>query len=198
MSAVEYKCRNTESKKSRLLDYIKTLCGALIEAGILVVTATAGYAVLLYFFKMLWNIYIATYIGQYYLTEFSIQAERTTNILSRNILEFSLQMNVLAFLVCMGLASVCRLLHISRYLYLSYGIFGRIAICGLPLTVLVALFAMSEVGLPEWHSAYTYSLVPTLAVFTGCFNLAEKIFPEIGDVLNRIVTYLKNVKIIAD
>lgn len=186
MSAVEHKSRNTESKKSRLFEYIKTLCGSLIEAGILVVAATALYAVLLYFFKMLWHVYVATDIGQYYIAEFPIHAQRTINILGRNLLEFSLTMNVLAFLVCMGVAVVCRLLHISRFLYLNRGMFGRIVICGLPLAILVARFAMSKFGLPEWHSAYTYSLVPTLAVFTGCFNLAEKLFPEIGDVLNRI------------
>jgi len=186
MSAVKQKYRNTESKKSGLFEYIKTLCGALIEAGILMVAATTLYAVLLYFSKMLWHVYVATDVGQYYLAEFPIHAQRTINILGRNLLEFSLKMSILAFLVCMGLAVVCRLLHISRFLYLNRGMFGRIAICGLPLTVLVAWFAMSEFGLPEWHSAYTYSLVPTLAVFTGCFNIAEKLFPEFGDVLNRI------------
>jgi len=70
--------------------------------------------------------------------------------------------------------------------------FGKIAICGLPLTVLVALLARSKFGLPEWNSAYTYSLAPTLTVFTGCFNLADKRFPEIGDFLERIEAYLKN------
>jgi len=70
--------------------------------------------------------------------------------------------------------------------------FDKIAICGLPLTVLVALLARSKFGLPEWNSAYTYSLAPTLTVFTGCFNLADKRFPEIGDFLERIEAYLKN------
>jgi hypothetical protein len=185
MPAVEHKFRITGSKKSGFFEYIKTLCGALIEAGILIVIAIVGYAVLLYFFKMLWNIYIETDVGRYYLAEFPIHAQRTINVLGRNPLEFSVKMSVLAFLVCMGLAAVCQLLHISRFLYLNRGIF-KIAICGLPLTVLVARFAMSDFGLPEWHSAYTYSLVPTLAVFAGCFDLAEKLFPEIGDVLKRI------------
>jgi len=186
MSPIERKRKNTESKKSGLIQYIKILYGALIEAGMLVVAATALYAVLLYFSKMLWNVYVATDVGQYYLAAFPIHAQRTINILGGNLLEFSLNMSVLAFLVCMALAVVCQLLHISRFLYLNRGMFGRIAICALPLTLLVARLAMSEFGLPEWHSAYTYSLVPTLAVFSGCFNLAEKLFPEIGDVLKRI------------
>jgi hypothetical protein len=186
MSAVLHKFRITGSKKSGFFEYIKTLCGALLEAGILIVSATALYAVLLYFSKMLWHVYVATDVGQYYLAECPIHAQRTINVLGRNLLEFSLKMSVLAFLVCMALAVVCQLLHISRFLYLNRGMFGRIAICGLPLTVLVAWFAMSEFGLPEWHAAYTYSLVPTLAVFAGCFNLAEKLFPEIGDILKRI------------
>ncbi len=172
---------------------MKTLCGALIEAVLLVAAATAGYAVLLYFFKMLWHVYVATYVGQYYLAEFPIHAQRTINVLGRNLLEFSLKMNVLAFLVCMGAGVTCKVLHISRFLYLNRGMLGKIAVCGLPLTVLVALLARSKFGLPEWNSAYTYSLAPTLAVFTGCFDLADRLFPEIGDSLKRIEAYLKNV-----
>ncbi len=164
----------------------------MIEAGLLVAAATAGYAVLLYFLKMLWHVYIATYVGQYYLAEFPLHAQRTFNILGRNLLEFSLKMNILAFLVCIGTGVTCKVLHISRFLYLNRGMFGRIAICGLPLTGFVALIASSKFGLPEWTSAYTYSLPPTLAVFTGCFNLADGLFPEIGDFLKRVEAYLKN------
>jgi hypothetical protein len=121
MSPIERKRKNTESKKSGLFQYIKTLWGALIEAGMLVVFATALYAVLLYFSKMLWNVYIATDVGQYYLAAFPIHAQRTINVLGRNLLEFSLKMTVLSFLVCMGLAVVFQLLHISRFLYLNRG-----------------------------------------------------------------------------
>jgi hypothetical protein len=192
MTAILHKCGNTGSRISRLFEYIKTLCGALIEAWMLVIAATAGYAVLLYFLKMLWHVYIATYVGQYYLAEFPLHAQRTFNVLGRNPLEFSLKMNVLAFLVCISAGVMCKVLHMSTFLYLNRGMFGRIAICGLPLTVLVALFAKSKFGLPEWNSAYTYSLAPTLAVFSGCFNLADSLFPEIGDVLNRIEAYLRN------
>ncbi len=187
---------NRSDAKSWILRFfacIKTLCGAVIEAALLVAAATAGYAVLLYFFKMLWNVYVATTVGQYYLAEFPIHAQRTINVLRRNLLEFSLKMNVLAFLVCMGAGVTCKVIHISRFLYFNRSMFGRIVICGLPLTAFVALIARSKFGLPEWNSAYTYSLPPTLALFSGCFNLADRLFPEIGDFVKRVEAYLKNV-----
>jgi len=62
MSAVRHKRSDAGSRILRFLACTKkTMCGALIEAGLLVAAATAGYAVLLYFFKMLWHVYIATY-----------------------------------------------------------------------------------------------------------------------------------------
>jgi len=95
-------------------------------------------------------------------------------------------MSILAFIVCIVSAVICRVLHIARTVYMNRGTPGRLIFCGLPLALLVAEFAQARFGLPEWGTAYAYSLVPTLIVFSRCFEMAERLFPEISDVLRGI------------
>ena len=170
----------------RFLRYIKTVCGAVFEAVILIIFAFAAYTFLLYFAKMLWNVYIATDVGRYYVASFPIPARRTAMLLGGNILQFSLWVTILAFAVCMVSSALCRVFHIARMLYINRGTPGRIIFCGLPLAIVVARLAQTGLGIPEWGTAYAYSLVPTLIVFSRCIEIAGRLFPEIGDVLSAI------------
>ncbi|HUH64864.1 MAG TPA: hypothetical protein VLZ07_00395, partial [Syntrophales bacterium] len=77
MAAVGDNSGDAKNWISGFLRYVKAVCSTVLEAGILIVAAFAVYAFLLYFAKMIWNVYIATDVGRYYLTAFPVPAQRT-------------------------------------------------------------------------------------------------------------------------
>lgn len=141
--------------------------------------------VLLYLCKIIWYTYMATPIGKQYMVFFAGRSQAVTYILSNNLVIFSIRLTLSAFTTCLLVGAVCQVLHITRYLYMSRGFFGRIVFWGLPLTAVAAYCAQFAFEIEFWPTAVILFFVPTLCVFTGCFKYTTELLPEIEDVIQK-------------
>jgi hypothetical protein len=55
------------------------------------------------------------------------------------------------------------------------------------MTAVVATYVQPLYGFPEWSTAFTAVILPTLSVFSPCFTYAEKLLPELGDIKDRFM-----------
>lgn len=142
---------------------------------------------LLYLCKIFWYSYIATPIGQQFARLFEGRSQIMFDILNKNVVGFSFKLVIIAFIICLIIGAICQFLHITRYLYLPRGFFGKMTLWGLPLAVAVASYVKSIYGFEQWRIAYVVAFIPTLCVFTGCFGLTHALFPEMSDLMRKSV-----------
>ena len=162
--------------------YLRRLVSVVLEAAILLVTTVAAYAAILYALRAAWKLYLSTHMGQQFALHFPQTARDTTALLQMELLPFAGWITIHAFVICIAVAAICRLLYVARFVHEPFGILGRVFFCGLPLTLLVATYIQPLYGFPDWSMVITIVLLPTLSVFSPCFTYAEKLLPELGDL----------------
>lgn len=172
--------------KADLRSYTNTAIEAALRAlvGLLVIGGLVTG--LMYACKAVWFFYIATPVGKQYIISFEKEAKLISELLNENTTRLGMKSSLYAFLVSLAIGGLSHFLYISRYFYYSMGFFGKLVFWGLPLSTLVAYFLRSEFGLAQWGVAYTIALLPTLGLFSICFESAGDIVPEIGEVIRSI------------
>jgi len=153
----------------------------------------------LYACSLAWTFYIATPVGERFVTRFASRAQVIVDLLDRISVIFSLQLTVTAFVVCLAISAISRVFHIARRVYEPRSLFGKILVCGIPLTAVVAICIRSYLNMENWAAAYFVAFVPTMCLFTTCFNAARELLPEIGEFIKKAVPFVKaQLKIIIE
>jgi len=162
--------------------YFRFVVDLAFEGLLLVCAATLLTIVTYGLCKLSWYAYLVTPVGRLYPLYFPERAQIMNAVLGQDL--FLMPMVSIGIALFMGLlaGTVCRLLHITRIVYGSRGLAGRIALFGLPLTAAVAVFTQAVFAIPHWGAAYAAALLPTLLVFSFCFKTAHGLLPEIGMV----------------
>jgi len=177
--------RNIFTRKNPFFKYLANLLDVMIQAVVLVLAATIICIVFLFMFKMAWYVYIATHVGKKFLSMFPVEAQSIFDILNRNLILFSIQLTLKAFIICLSISAICQVFYIARYFYLPRGFIGKIVLWGLPLTAIVAIHIQLAFGLKPFGLTYVVALVPTLFVFSGCFKFTYELLPEIGTLIKK-------------
>lgn len=181
------------SFRTRLHRYMGTLTNVLQEAILLLVITAIIAFLLVLFAKMMWHMYLLTYVGKNYSAMFPEQVRGFSAAARLNPAWVAGISTIGAFSICILLSIFFQFTHVARYLYHSRGLFGKILLWGIPMTAVVAIFLREYLNLTQWSVAYMVSLVPTLCIFTYCFKFSEKLIPEVGTVVERTVSVFRGV-----
>ena len=71
---------------------------------------------------------------------------------------------------------------LARYIS-PMGSIGRVIICVLPISGVVAMLIPESVPVGGWEMAYGLSIFPTLVLFNICFTIADELLPEVDDLI---------------
>ena len=186
-SKLEYLFRNIFTRRNPFYKYLANFLDVIIQAGLLVLATTIICIVFMYMCKMTWSVYIATPVGKKFLNMFPVKAQNIVDILNRELIFFSIQLTLKAFIICLVTSALCQVFHIARYLYQPRGFVMKVILWGLPLTALVAIHIQDAFGLKQLGPAYVVALVPTLCVFSGCFKFTYELLPEIGALIEKSI-----------
>ena len=156
-----------------------------VHAVVLLVAVAAITIGLLYGFKIFWYIFVETNIGRRYVMYYPGNVSAIYEFLQMDILLFAVVITVISFVVCQVLTALCQLLHIARCFYLGRGLLVSLIFWGLPLTAVVAAYTQPYFGL-TWEVAYGTALIPTLCLFMPCISFSRQLFPEIGEMMNKM------------
>ncbi len=179
------------SKKNAVVNYLYKLTSTLIEASLLIAATGILCFIIYYTLGMLWYLYISTPMGEKYISLYPGRAETFFEISNLNLVYFTTEVTLSAFVICFVIGIVCRFLHICRYLYLSQGLFGKLLYWGIPLTGAVAWYIKYEYDFADLKATGFIVMIPTYLLFTSCFKYSEKLTPEAGDALRIIISWGK-------
>lgn len=177
--------------RSRFFRYLKTLQDVAQEALLLVIITFAITTVVFFLAKMMWQTYLLTYVGKQFASMNPEQVKTFSAMASLNTLEAAGMSTLVAFCTCFGISIVSQFLHIARRLYYSRGFFGKALLWGLPLSMVVAICMQAYFKTAQWQVSLFLSVLPTLCVFSYCFNFSQKLIPEFGTVLDTVFTVVK-------
>jgi hypothetical protein len=177
----------------KLTTWSKRVADRLIRCAMVFAIALILEIGLLFLGKMLWSLYVATAAGQYYVKRLSEEARVFQSITEADPLSLGLDTTLVVLCVSLLVACAAQILHLTRYLYDSQGIFGKLILWFIPCTGLSAWFVSQRPPYPELAVAGTLALVPTLCMLSSCLYLARIILPEVGD-LRTVVSIIRNNK----
>jgi hypothetical protein len=166
----------------RLTSWSKKAADRLIRCGIVFAIALLLEICLLAMGKMLWSLYVATAMGKYYLERLPEQAQEFQRIAEADPLALGLDVTAVVFGASLLVACAAQILHLTRYLYESQGIIGKLMLWFAPCTGLTAWIINQRPPFPELALAGTLTVVPTLCMLSSCLRLGRIILPEIGDL----------------
>lgn len=175
----------------RLTTWSKRVADRLIRCGLVFAIALILEIGLLSLGKMLWSLYAATAMGQYYIRRLPEQAQVFQRIAEADPLVLGLDATLVVFCASLLVACVAQILHLIRYLYESQGFIAKLILWFVPCAGLSAWLLSQRHPYPELALAGTLAAVPTLCMLSSCLYLARIILPEAGD-LRTIVTIIMN------
>jgi hypothetical protein len=166
----------------KLTTWSKRVADRLIRCGLVFSIALMLEIGLLALGKMLWSIYVATPIGQYYVTRLPEQAQVFQRILEADPLALGLDVTLVVFCAGLLVGCVAQILHLIRYLYDSQGILGKLILWFIPCTGLTAWAISGRYPYPDPVLAGTMTIIPTLCMLSSCLYLTRILLPELGDL----------------
>jgi len=171
------------SHKNPVINYINKFISTLTEA-ILLVAATGILCFLIYYiFDLFWYLYITTPMGEKFISLHPERAETIFEFSNLDLRYFCAEVNLSAFVICFLIGVVCQFLHISHYLYLSQGLFGKLVYWGIPLTGAVSYYIKNEYDFSNWGTTALIVMLPTYLLFISCFKYSQKLIPEVGTII---------------
>ncbi len=179
------------SQKNPVLNYVNKFISTLIEAALLVSATGILCFIIYYTFGMLWYSYLRTTMADNFI---SLHPERADTIFAfseLNLIYFSIEVTLSAFVICFAISAACRFFHICHYLYLSQGLFGKLTYWGVPLTGAVSYYIRDEYSFSDWETTAAIVIPPTYLMFISCFKYSEKLVPEAGDEIKAIIPWIK-------
>jgi len=169
--------------------WCRRIFSQLLEFLLAFVITVAGYSFILYFFKMLWVLYTESPVGKKFIAENVLLFNDINSIMNQNLFLFSFNTSLPTIKICFIVAVVCHICFLKRRFYDSCGLIGRVLYFGLPCSAVTAFYNQPL----NWNLAFIVSLLPTLALFSYCFNLASKLLPETDDVFRYTLNLMQKI-----
>ncbi|MCP4118738.1 MAG: hypothetical protein GY737_25755 [Desulfobacteraceae bacterium] len=175
-------------KKTPLYSYGATLKDVALKAFFLLLFLAAGIFTILFLAKMFWTNYQLTPVGQRYLQYYGERSAMISDFLSQDIFHLSLGLTWVSFSSCFIACGVLRLFHITSYLYEPRGRIVKILVFGLPLAALAGWSLYRNELVISFKQGYLLALLPTMLIFSSCFEYTTLLIPEIGEILASLKT----------
>ncbi|MBN1931730.1 MAG: hypothetical protein JW786_09010 [Desulfobacterales bacterium] len=181
------------TQKKTYIVYIEKLRDIFLQSVFLLCFTTALTAVFFYLSKMLWYLYITVPVGQRYVEMYAEKAQIIGDIFNRNLLSFACEITLSAFKICLAIGAFSQFFHLTRFFYLPGGFLYKIILWGLPLTATVAMHLQYLYEFEQFNLLYGLSIIPTLCVFTQCFEFTYELLPEAGHLISQALYTAKNI-----
>ena len=175
------------SHKNPAINYFYKLINTLIEATLLVLAVGILCFLIYNTLGILFDLYLATPMGAKFLSIHPQRAETLLRLTELDLVYFCTEVTVSSFVICFILSAICRMTHISHFLFLSQGLFGKLVYWGAAFTGAVSYYIKNKYGFSSWEVTAVIVMIPTYLMFISCFKYSEKLLPEIGDVLKVII-----------
>lgn len=179
------------SRKNPIINYLYKVISTSLEASILILF-TGGLSFLIYYtLGMLWYLYLGTPMADDFISLHPERAETIIHLASLDLVYFCTEVTLSAFVICFAMSAICQFTHISHYLYLSQGLFGKLVYWGIPLTGAVSYYIKIEYGFSDLNVICCIAMIPTYLMFISCFKYSQKLIPEAGEVLAIAIPWIK-------
>ncbi len=176
--------KNWLSRRNPIISYFIRFKNLLLEAILLILAVWAIVLILLYVADLFWHLYLETMMGQKFYLYFPDKAEAIEQTLSTDLRLLSGRITLTAFLFSIGIAAFGRITHINRYFYMSLGLIEKLLYWGIPLTGITSFYIhIKYLQDFNWELTFLLAAFPTYCLFMNCFKYAEKLLPEMEDVL---------------
>ena len=168
------------SSRDATIGYFRFLLNDFLQGLVLFLSVSVVTTVLFIFGKTLWFSYLASPVGRFYPIYFPHRARLISMVLGQDMFIFPIMLTTLSFGTGMICSAVCRFFYLTRYIYLSKGMMGRILLLALPLNIAAAAVLRPLLSCPHWGAAYAATLIPMLLSFNFCFRFTNRFLPEMG------------------
>ena len=172
--------------------WIQRVADQSARCGIVFIIALGLESGLLYLGRMMWALYCATHVGQYYLEKIPEKAEPIQRLFDADPLAVGWETTVAVMSTTLVLGCAAQLLHLFRYLYLSQGILGRLVIWYIPSAAYSAWRISLQHPFPEYTTACMLVALPTLCLLSSSLHLAQATLPELGGLRSGITAIAQN------
>ena len=172
--------------------WIQRVADQSARCGIVFIIALVLEIVLLYLGRMMWALYGATHVGQYYLEKMPEQAEPIQRLFDVDPLAVGWETTMAVMSTALVLGCAAQLLHLIRYLYLSQGILGRLVIWYIPSAAYTAWRITLQHPFPEYTMACMLVALPILCLLSSALHLTQAALPELGDLRRGVTAISRN------
>jgi hypothetical protein len=163
----------------KCITWLKDFANNLSDLLVSFLITVASYTVLLYFFRMLWSLYLETQVCQVFRSSNELLFNEINAIMNRNLLFFSFTISRTVLQICLVIALISHFLFIKRWFYDSRGIITRTMLFGIPSAAVIALCMQTA----HINLAFTFCLLPTLAMLGACFKFVACSIPWVDNLL---------------
>jgi hypothetical protein len=181
-------------KRTPLYSYGSTLTDVATRAFFLLLFVAAGIFTFLIVAKMFWTNYQHTPVGKRYFLVYGERSRMISDFLSQDIFHLCFGLTWVPFTSCCIACGILRIFHITSYLYEPRGRIVKIALFGLPLTALAGWNLYQAQLAITFRQGYFLALLPTLVVFSSCFEYTSLLIPEIGETMASLKTGLGSLR----
>ena len=162
--------------------YIQRFLNLALKAVVLAGICIALNIGLLYFSQLLFGFYVKTPMGPDFIASNPELMDTIAKLTAMGFEELSITLTLTAFVTCLGILAACKLILLARYIS-PMGPVGRVIICVLPISGVVAMLIPKFVPVGGWEIAYALSVFPTLVMLNIAFTIADELLPEMDDLM---------------
>jgi hypothetical protein len=186
---------NLYAMRRNVLLYLRNLLSIVIEATLLLTATWLLCTFLLYAAFLLWKLYNQTPMGNEFSVSFPVRVATINEIFSYQASHLAAKVTLSAFGMCMALAAIGQIFHVNRCLFYSRNVLERVLFWGPGLTAAGGYYLYyTEYSFSSWEIIAIVVAVPTFCLFSNCYDYAAQLLPEIGDVLQLMLGYLKKLR----
>ena len=166
--------KSKKSSKNRFFAYIQKFFNLALKAVLWAGVCVAMNIGLLYFAQLLFGFYLKSPMGPDFVASNPELMDTIAQISGMGFEQLSITLTLTAFLTCLGILAACKLFFLARYIS-PMGSVGRVIVCILPFSAVVAMLIPKSVPAGGWETAYALSVFPTLVMFNICFTIADEL-----------------------
>lgn len=171
--------------------WTKKPLSALIDCGVMTLTALFLEITLLFIGKYLWFILSSTQVGEYYAQTHPDAAALIEAILGSGATVFSTHVVLWVLTTNLLLSLFAQITHLARFYLDSDSVVVK-CIWILSSALLSAWGIYQKELCPSLPLTFVLTLPPTFCLLKSCLNLTKTILPEMGGIVSRIVKNSSN------
>ena len=137
---------------------------------------------LLHLGHMLWFVYTATPVGQYYLASAGTHAQCLQYLAQLDLMLLGWQATVTAVCICLIAGAVGRFSQLVRFFHDPFGLPVKLVLWGLPLAGAAAWAISRNDEMISFEIAWLIVLVPTVLMVNRSIQLSKLMVPELSTV----------------